>query len=128
MINLIKDLCHVFLDELINLRPIAHLSSLCMHSRNYKDFLSPPSGRGVKPQIQCWHIFVPEYHNSSKGPVPDEYNEEVDIEEAVKVLKYQANEIPDLMSDDLDNSVLKVSQYNVKEDAKFDDSSFCRTH
>ena len=42
MNELIKDLCRVFLDELINLRPIAHLSSLCMHRRNYQDFLSPP--------------------------------------------------------------------------------------
>ena len=113
VIALIEDLSHVFLDELINLIPIAHLSSLCMCSRNYQDFLSPPSGRGVKPQIQCWHIFVPQYHNSSKGPVPDEYNKEVDMEEAVKVPKYLANEIPDLTSDDLDNSVLEVSQYNV---------------
>ena len=91
-------------------------------------FPIPPSGRGVKPQIQCWHVFVPEYHNSSKGLVPDEYNKEVDMEEAVKVLKYLANEIPDLTSDDLDNSVLEVSQYNVKEDADFDDNSFCRAH
>ena len=42
MIELIEDLSRVFLDELINLIPIAHLSSLCMHSRNYQDFLSPP--------------------------------------------------------------------------------------
>ena len=44
MNELIKDLCRVFLDELINLRPIAHLSSLCMCRRNYQDFLSPPMG------------------------------------------------------------------------------------
>ena len=43
MKELIQDLCHVFLDKLINLRHIAHLSSLCMHNRNYKDFLSPPT-------------------------------------------------------------------------------------
>ena len=128
MNELIKDLCRVFLDELINLRPIAQLSSLCMRRRSYQDFLSPPSGRGIKLQIQCWHVFIPEYHNSGKGPVPDEYNKEVDMEEAVKVVKYQPNEIPDLMRDDLDNSVLEVGMYNVKEDAKFDDTSFCRAH
>ena len=91
-------------------------------------FSIPPNGRGIKLQIQCWHVFVPEYHNSSKGPVPDEYNEEVDMEQAVKVVKYQPNEIPDLTRDDLDNSVLEVGMYNVKEDAKFEDTSFCRAH
>ena len=50
------------------------------------------------------------------------------MEEAVKVVKYQPNEIPDLTRDDLDNSVLEVGMYNVKEDAKFDDTSFCHTH
>ena len=130
MKELIDDLCYVFLDDFINLRPIAHLSSLCMCNRNYKDFLSPPPpGRGIKLQIHCWHIFVPEYHNSSKGPVPDEYREEIDKEQAVKVPEYQANEIPDLTSDDLDSSILEVTEYNVKEDVnKFEDSSYCHTH
>ena len=50
------------------------------------------------------------------------------MEEAVKVVKYQPNEIPDLTRDDLDNRVLEVGMYNIKEDAKFDDTSFCRTH
>ena len=50
------------------------------------------------------------------------------MEQAVKVVKYKPNEIPDLTSDDLDNSVLEVGKYNVKEDAKFEDSSFCRAH
>ena len=50
------------------------------------------------------------------------------MEQAVKVVKYQPNQIPDLMSNDLDNSVLEVDMYNVKEDAKFEDTSFCRTH
>ena len=129
MMKLINDLSRVFLDELINLRPIAHLSSLSMRNRNYKDFLSPPPGRGVKLQIHCWHIFVPEYHNSNKGPVPDEYKEELDREESVQPPEYKGDEMPDLTTNDLDNSVLEVTQYNVKDDVgKFEDSSYCRAH
>ena len=107
-----------------------HICHLYACTAEITKISSPPqSGRGIKPQIHCWHIFVPEYHNSSKGPVPDEYREEVDKEEVVEVLQYQANEIPDLTSDDLDNSILEVTQYNVKDDAdKFEDTSYCCTH
>ena len=51
--QMLKDLCDVFLDELINLRPISYISGNCMRAKEYKDFISKPSGLGHPIENQC---------------------------------------------------------------------------
>ena len=102
-----------------------------LKERNYMDFLSPPPGKGKKLQLHCWHVFVPDY-NHSRGEVPEEYNPEVDNElvpPTVAPAKYQPNQIPDCTEDQLDNSVIEVEDFNIKDNTDFfEDVSFCRGH
>ena len=125
LLELINDLSAALLDGMINVRPIAHVTATKLKERNYMDFLSPPPGKGKKLQLHCWHVFVPEY-NRSMNEVPEEYNPEVDKENAV-VPKYGPNQIPDFEDENLDNSVIEVEHFNIKDNADlFDDVSFCR--
>ena len=43
---MLENLCDVFLDELVNLHPISYISGQCMRAKEYKDFISKPSGMG----------------------------------------------------------------------------------
>ena len=127
LLELINDLSAAFLDKMINLRPIAHITAVALRKRNYQDFLSPPPGRGKKLQLHCWHVFVPDYHHT-RGEIPDEYNPEVD-KELVQRPKYLRNQIPDCTRDQLDNSVIEVEEFNIKDNTDFfDDVSFCHGH
>ena len=127
LLELINDLSAAFLDEMINLRPIAHITASALRQRKYKDFLSPPPGRGKKLQLHCWHVFVPDYHHA-RGEIPDEYNAEVDNELVVPA-KYRRNQIPDCSQNQLDNSVIEVDEFNIKDNTDFfEDVSFCRGH
>ena len=128
LLELINDLSAALLDGMINVRPIAHITATKLKERNYMDFLSPPPGKGKKLQIHCWHVFVPDY-NHSLNEVPEEYNPEVDKENLVVPPKYHRNQIPDFTDKDLDNSVIEVEHFNIKDNADlFDDASFCRGH
>ena len=125
LLELINDLSAALLDGMINVRPIAHVTATKLKERNYMDFLSPPPGKGKKLQLHCWHVFVPDY-NHSLNEVPEEYNPEVD-KENVTAPKYGPNEIPDFEDENLDNSVIEVEHFNIKDNADlFDDVSFCR--
>ena len=127
LLELINDLSAAFLDEMINLRLIAHITASALRERKYKDFLSPPPGRGKKLQLHCWHVFVPDCHHA-RGEIPDEYNAEVDSKLVVPP-KYQCNQIPDCTQDQLDNSVIEVDQFNIKDNTDFfEDVSFCCGH
>ena len=104
---------------------LAHNDKLLELIRNYMDFLSPPPGKGKKLQLHCWHVFVPDY-NHSLNEVPEEYNPEVD-KENITAPKYGPNQIPDFEDENLDNSVIEVEHFNIKDNADlFDDVSFCR--
>ena len=125
LLELINDLSAALLDGMINVRPIAHVTATKLKERNYMDFLSPPPGKGKKLQLHCWHVFVPDY-NHSLNEVPEEYNPEVD-KENVTAPKYGSNQIPDFEDENLDNSVIEVEHFNIKDNADlFDDVSFCR--
>ena len=125
LLELINDLSAALLDGMINVRPIAHVTATKLKERNYMDFLSPPPGKGKKLQLHCWHVFVPDY-NHSLNEVPEEYNPEVD-KENVTAPKYGPNQIPDFEDENLDNSVIEVEHFNIKDNADlFDDVSFCR--
>ena len=125
LLELINDLSAALLDGMINVRPIAHVTATKLKERNYMDFLSPPPGKGKKLQLHCWHVFVPDY-NHSLNEVPEEYNPEVD-KENVTALQYGLNQIPDFEDENLDNSVIEVEHFNIKDNADlFDDVSFCR--
>ena len=125
LLELINDLSTALLDGMINVRPIAYVTATKLKERNYMDFLSPPPGKGKKLQIHCWHVFVPDY-NHSLNEVPEEYNPEVD-KENVTAPKYGPNQIPDFEDENLDNSVIEVEHFNIKDNADlFDDVSFCR--
>ena len=125
LVELINDLSAALLDGMINVRPIAHVTATKLKERNYMDFLSPPPGKGKKLQLHCWHVFVPDY-NHSLNEVPEEYNPEVD-KENVTAPKYGPNQIPDFEDENLDNSVIEVEHFNIKDNADlFDDVSFCR--
>ena len=127
LLELINDLSAAFLDEMINLRPIAHITASALRQRKYKDFLSPPPSRGKKLQLHCWHVFVPDYHHA-RGEIPDKYNAEVDNELVVPA-KYHRNEIPDCSQNQLDNSVIEVDEFNIKDNTDFfEDVSFCHGH
>ena len=124
LLELINDLSAALLDGMINVRPIAHVTATKLKERNYMDFLSPPPGKGKKLQLHCWHVFVPDY-NHSLNEVPEEYNPEVD-KENVTAPKYGPNQIPDFEDENLDNSVIEVEHFNIKDNADlFDDVSFC---
>ena len=125
LLELINDLSAALLDGMINVRPIAHVTATKLKERNYMDFLAPPPGKGKKLQLHCWHVFVPDY-NHSLNEVPEEYNPEVD-KENVTAPKYGPNQIPDFEDENLDNSVIEVEHFNIKDNADlFDDVSFCR--
>ena len=67
---------------------------------------------------------MPDY-NHSLNEVPEEYNPEVD-KENVTAPKYGPNQIPDFEDENLDNSVIEVEHFNIKDNADlFDDVSFC---
>ena len=71
--QMLKDLCDVFLDELINLRPISYISGKCMWAKEYKDFISKPSGLGHPIENQCWHYFVLKYNCQGIHDTPPDY-------------------------------------------------------
>ena len=124
LLELINDLSAALLDGMLNVRPIAYVTATKLKERNYMDFLSPPPGKGKKLQIHCWHVFVPDY-NHSLNEVPEEYNPEVD-KENITAPKFGLNQIPDFEDENLDNSVIEVEHFNIKDNADlFDDVSFC---
>ena len=125
LLELINDLSAALLDRMINVRPIAHITATKLKERNYMDFLSPPPGKGRKVQLHCWHVFVPDY-KCSLDEVPDEYNPEAD-KDNLEAPKYDPNQIPDFTDENLDNSVIEVGEFNIKDNPDtFDDASFCR--
>ena len=52
--EMLDDLCYLFLDELIYLRPLTYISSQCLRDKEYKDFLSKPPGLDAHIENQCW--------------------------------------------------------------------------
>ena len=61
IMDMLKDICHVLFDSLINLRPIADHSTRALYAANYREFLSCLLEGGHKNPIQthCWHICTP---------------------------------------------------------------------
>ena len=124
--EMINDFVDVFLDELINLRPVTYLSSQCLRKKQYKDFLSKPSGLEQNIEDQCWHLFVPKYNCQGINAVPEKYIEAVDHEDPGKEFsaRYPVNDWPLFKTVINKNKVLQVDQWNITEGA-FGDLTFC---
>ena len=125
--EMIDDFVDVFLDELINLRPVTYLSSQCLRKKQYKDFLSKPSGLDHNIEDQCWHLFVPKYNCQGINAVPEKYIEAVDHEDPEKPFtpNYGVDDWPLFKTVIDENKVLQVDQWNISE-GTFGDLTFCR--
>ena len=124
--QMLKNLCDVFLDELINLRPISYISGKCMRAKEYKDFISKPSGLGHPIENQCWHLFVPKYNCQGIHDMPPDYHEKVDAEDKNKpfVSKHGASHVPSIEYVVEGNKVMEVDQLKIRED-DFADVKHC---
>ena len=127
--QMLKDLCDVFLDELINLRPISYISSKCMRAKEYKDFISKPSGLGHPIENQCWHLFVPKYNCQGIHDMPPDYHEKVDAEDKNKpfVPQHGASRVPSIEYVVEGNKVMEVDQLKIRE-GDFADVEHCRAY
>ena len=125
--KMINDFVDVFLDELINLRPVTYMSSQCLRKKHYKDFLSKPSGLDHNIEDQCWHLFVPKYNCQGINAVPEKYIDAVDHEDPGKLFHpvHPVNHWPLFKAVINENKVLQVDQWNISEGA-FGDLTFCR--
>ena len=61
MSEMVRDLCRVFFDALINLRMVAEYSAAELYKANYREFLSSAltGGRQTNIHTPCWHVFTP---------------------------------------------------------------------
>ena len=123
---MLEDLCNVFLDELINLRPISYISGQCMRAKEYKDFISKPSGMGHPIENQCWHLFVPKYNCQGIHDTPPDYHQKVDAEDKNKDFQpmYGASHVPTIDEVVRGNKVMAVDQLKIRETA-FPDVEHC---
>ena len=124
---MLEHLCDVFLDELINLRPISYISGQCMRAKEYKDFILKPSGLGHLIENQCWHLFVPKYNCQGIHDTPPDYHKKVDSEDINKPFKptYDACHVPTIDVIVRGNKVMEVDQLKIRE-ADFADVKHCR--
>ena len=127
--QMLKDLCDVFLDELINLCPISYISGKCMRAKEYKDFISKPSGLGHPIENQCWHLFVPKYNCQGIHDTPPDYHEKVDAEDKNKpfVPQHGASHVPSIEYVVEGNKVMEVDQLKIRED-DFADVKHCHAY
>ena len=127
--QMLKDLCYVFLDELINLCPISYISGKCMWAKEYKDFISKPSGLGHPIENQCWHLFVPKYNCQGIHDMPPDYHEKVDTEDKNKpfVPQHGASHVPSIEYVVEGNKVMEVDQLKIRED-DFADVKHCHAY
>ena len=125
--QMLEDLCDVFLDELINLRPISYISGQCMQAKEYKDFISKPSGLGHPIENQCWHLFVPKYNCQGIHDTPPDYHQTVDPEDKNKpfVPMHDASHVPSIQYIVQGNKVMEVDQLKIRE-GTFADVEHCR--
>ena len=124
--QMLEDLCDVFLDELINLRPISYISGQCMWAKEYKDFISKPSGLGHPIENQCWHLFVPKYNCQGIHDTPPDYHKKVDAEDKNKpfVAMQEASHVPTIQYIVEGNKVMEVDQLKIRGGA-FADVEHC---
>ena len=124
--EMIDDFADVFLNELINLRPVTYMSSQCLQKKDYKDFLSKPSGLDYNIKDQCWHLFVPRYNCQGINAVPENFVAEVDHEDPGKpfTADHPVDHWPLFKNVIHENKVLQVDQWNISEGA-FGDLTFC---
>ena len=61
MSEMVRDLCRVFFDALINFRMVAEYSAAELYKANYREFLSSALTGGCQTNIHtpCWHVFTP---------------------------------------------------------------------
>ena len=85
--EMIRDICHVFFDGPINLRPIADHSAHALYAANYREFLSCSleGGRNIPIQTHCWHICTPRASswNDNDPPQPFHAGDAEDPEQPV---------------------------------------------
>ena len=124
---MLEDLCNVFLDELINLRPISYISGQCMWAKEYKDFISKPSGLGHPIENQCWYLFVLKYNCQGIHDTPPDYHKKVDAEDKNKpfVPTHDASHVPTIQYIVEGNKVMEVDQLKITGGA-FADVKHCR--
>ena len=117
--DMLDDFCDLFLDELINLRPLTHISSQCLRAKEYKDFLAKPPGLDAHIENQCWHLFVPKYNCQGINSLPDNFIVGIDHEdpELFHVPRYPSNHWPTVKEVVDLNSVLRVDQWNITDGA-----------
>ena len=127
--QMLEDLCDVFLDELINLCPISYISGKCMRAKEYKDFISKPSGLGHPIENQCWHLFVPKYNCQGIHDMPPDYHKKVDAEDKNKpfVPEHGASHVPSIEYVVDGNKVMEVDQLKIRE-GDFADVEHCRAY
>ena len=127
--QMLKDLCDVFLDELINLHPISYISGKCMRAKEYKDFISKPSGLGHPIENQCWHLFVPKYNCQGIQDMPPDYHKKVDAGDKNKpfVPQHGASHVPSIEYVVEGNKVIEVDQLKIRE-CDFADVEHCRAY
>ena len=77
MTPMIKDLCHVFFDALLNLHTVAEHSAKELYAANYREFLSTglEGGRAENIQSHCWHIFTPRSAEWNDANPPISYHD-----------------------------------------------------
>ena len=123
--KMLEDLCDVFLDELMNLCPITYLSGKCMCMKEYKDFVSKPSGLGHPIKNQHWHLFVPKYNCQGIHDTPADF-QDVDSEDKEKpfIPVHPVNHVPTIDEVVEKNEVLKVNEFNI-QDGAFGDVDHC---
>ena len=91
IMEMLKDICHVLFEGLINLRPIADHSACALYAANYREFLLCLLEAGRKNPIQthCWHICTPRASswNDDNPPKPFHPNDAEDLEKTPKEKK-----------------------------------------
>ena len=124
--EMIHDFVDIFLDELINLRPVTYMSSQCLWKKHYKDFLSKPSGLDHNIEDKCWHLFVPKYNCQGINAVPEKYIDAVDHEDPGELFHqvHPVNHWPLFKMVINENKVLQADQWNISEGV-FGDITFC---
>ena len=122
---MLEDLCDVFLDELINICPLAYISGKCMWAKDYKDFISKPSGLGHPIENQCWHLFVPKYNCQGINDMPPDY-EDVDSKDKNKLFvpEHDTSHIPSIEYVVDGNKVMAVDPLKIREGV-FGDIEHC---